>query len=269
METEMASKTTFVKVYDDLPDHPGFIAVDAEGLGLWLQALMYCHRNSTDGHFPMRAIDRWGASRNTDAPDSLIREGRWHTATHACQDCPEVAPGYAYVHGYLEVHKSKEQIAELSVIRSKAGQIGGQARSQKQGAKQNAGTVKQTSSESKLEVEVEVEKAGPRKRATQLPSDFTPNDTNRKIAEERGLDLAAVVAQWSDFHRAKGSTFKDWHAALNTWLRREQPAMFPNRQAETTGPRRTLAQCPDANRGECVKAHPWEDARNLYHCQGA
>ena len=62
-----------------------------------------------------------------------------------------------------------------------------------------------------------------RKRATQLPSDFTPNETNRKIADERHLDLASVLEQFSDYHRAKGSTFKDWHAALNTWLRREKP----------------------------------------------
>lgn len=30
--------------------------------------------------------------------------------------------------------------------------------------------------------------------------------------------------------------------------------------------RRTLAQCADH---ECPGPHPWEDARNLYHCQGA
>jgi hypothetical protein len=65
-----------------------------------------------------------------------------------------------------------------------------------------------------------------RKRASALPEDFEPNDTNRRLAADRGLNLDDVIAQWSDHHRAKGSTFKDWHAALNTWIRREkvQPA---------------------------------------------
>lgn len=68
----------------------------------------------------------------------------------------------------------------------------------------------------------EGERKAAQKRAHQLPSDFEPNDTNRRIAAERGLDLASVVAQFADHHRAKGTTMKDWHLALNTWLRRER-----------------------------------------------
>lgn len=67
----------------------------------------------------------------------------------------------------------------------------------------------------------------PRKRGAtskrQLPDDFAPNDTNRRIAAERGLDLRAVFEQFADHHRAKGSTMKDWHLAFNTWLRNERP----------------------------------------------
>lgn len=71
-------------------------------------------------------------------------------------------------------------------------------------------------------------KAATRKRVLhQLPDDFTPNETNEKIAAERGLNLAAVVAQFADHHRAKGTTMKDWHLALNTWLRRERPTQAP------------------------------------------
>lgn len=61
------------------------------------------------------------------------------------------------------------------------------------------------------------------KRPHQLPDDFEPNDANRRIADERGLHLDSVVAQFADHHRAKGTTMKDWHLALNTWLRRERP----------------------------------------------
>lgn len=64
-------------------------------------------------------------------------------------------------------------------------------------------------------------------RARQLPNDFAPNDSNRKVASEKGVDLEAVVPQFCDYHRAKGSTMKDWHLALNTWIRRERPTRSP------------------------------------------
>ncbi len=59
-------------------------------------------------------------------------------------------------------------------------------------------------------------------RKHQLPDDFAPNDTNRRIATERGLDLRAVFEQFADHHRAKGNTMVDWHRAFNSWLRRER-----------------------------------------------
>lgn len=58
-----------------------------------------------------------------------------------------------------------------------------------------------------------------RKRATQMPDDFEPNENNRQVARECGVSLAAEQQSFSDFHRSKGSTFKDWHLAFNTWLR--------------------------------------------------
>ena len=57
------------------------------------------------------------------------------------------------------------------------------------------------------------------KRATQLPDDFEPNDTNHRVAVEHGVDIHQQLPQFCDYHRAKGSTMKDWHAALNTWIR--------------------------------------------------
>lgn len=63
-----------------------------------------------------------------------------------------------------------------------------------------------------------------RKRAHHLRDDFQPNDTNRRIATERGLDVAALLPQFMDHHRAKGSTMKDWHLAFNTWIRNERPS---------------------------------------------
>jgi hypothetical protein len=56
-------------------------------------------------------------------------------------------------------------------------------------------------------------------RAVSLPSDFTPNDRNRELAGELNISLPTELGKFTDYHKAKGSTFKDWHAALNNWLR--------------------------------------------------
>lgn len=58
-----------------------------------------------------------------------------------------------------------------------------------------------------------------RKRATQLPADWKPNDTHWRIATDMELDLGRELSQFVDHHTAKGSVFKDWDAALRTWLR--------------------------------------------------
>jgi phage replication O-like protein O len=58
-----------------------------------------------------------------------------------------------------------------------------------------------------------------KKRASQFPSGFTPTDTNQLLASELGVNLQSEFMAFSDYHQSKGSTFKDWGLALNTWLR--------------------------------------------------
>lgn len=60
----------------------------------------------------------------------------------------------------------------------------------------------------------------PAKRATSLPNDFRPSDKHQTLAGELGVNLRAEWVKFCDHHRAKGSTFKDWSAALNNWIRR-------------------------------------------------
>ena len=66
-----------------------------------------------------------------------------------------------------------------------------------------------------------------RKRASTLPDDFAPNETNIRVAAEHRVNLDRLLPQFVDHHTAKGSTYKDWHAALNTWIRRERPTETP------------------------------------------
>ena len=54
-------------------------------------------------------------------------------------------------------------------------------------------------------------------RARQLPSDFMPNETGARYADERKLNQRDELEAFKNWHTAKGSTFKDWQAAWRTW----------------------------------------------------
>lgn len=82
------------------------------------------------------------------------------------------------------------------------------------------GRVFATETETEAEEEREGDKRPARKRATQLPDDFRPSDKHITLATEIGVDLRREWPKFVDHHRAKGSTMKDWSAALNNWIRR-------------------------------------------------
>lgn len=82
-------------------------------------------------------------------------------------------------------------------------------------------------------------KAAKAKRATQRPAGFRPGAGHIALAQELGIDLLAEWQQFCDHHDARGSTFKSWPAALNTWIRnaakfgRSRPAgATPRQQAD-------------------------------------
>lgn len=73
------------------------------------------------------------------------------------------------------------------------------------------------------------------KRATQRPADFRPSQSHIDLAASLDVDLRAEWQQFCDHHDAKGSTFKDWPAALRTWIR--NAAKFGRRTSAASTPR--------------------------------
>lgn len=71
---------------------------------------------------------------------------------------------------------------------------------------------------------------------TSLPSDFRPKPGAFSLAASLGVDLRSEGPKFVDYHTAKGSTFKDWDAALRTWIR--NAATF----AGTSGPAAVAAR---------------------------
>jgi hypothetical protein len=63
------------------------------------------------------------------------------------------------------------------------------------------------------------EGGNPRKRATQLPDDWQPNEQHRDYATQERVDLEFQAAKFRDHARANGKTQKDWDATFRNWLR--------------------------------------------------
>lgn len=164
---------TYVKVLDNLEDHPRWLEVSPAGVGLWVLALGYCGRNLTDGLFPAGKLRRWGVSAEDPAVAELLTAGRWHGPGHECGDCPEVPAGQMYVHAYLEHQRSRAEVEALSAKRAEAGRRGGSARSTKQVAEQTASTGKQAEAKGTPTTEADTKKDSPaRARAAAYAADF-------------------------------------------------------------------------------------------------
>jgi hypothetical protein len=58
-----------------------------------------------------------------------------------------------------------------------------------------------------------------KKRSTALPEDLAPNASVMTLARELAVALETELPAFIDHHRAKGSVFSDWQAALRTWIR--------------------------------------------------
>lgn len=56
-----------------------------------------------------------------------------------------------------------------------------------------------------------------RKKSAPMPADFTLNESSTSYAQNRNLSIADELVSFSNWHTAKGSTFKDWQAAWRTW----------------------------------------------------
>lgn len=78
------------------------------------------------------------------------------------------------------------------------------------------------------------QKKAPR-RATRRPDDFRPSQAHIDLAADRGIDLPAEWPKFCDWCDANGKTYKDWPAALRTWIRNARPSRAPAEQQPHQG----------------------------------
>lgn len=68
-------------------------------------------------------------------------------------------------------------------------------------------------------------------KGTQLPEGFQPKEAHQQLAAELQVDLDTEFATFTDYHRSRGSVFKDWDAALRNWLRNARRFQRPTHAA--------------------------------------
>lgn len=88
------------------------------------------------------------------------------------------------------------------------------------------------------------------KRSTQFPDGFLPTTTHQELADKLSVNLQGEFEAFSDYHRSKGSTFKDWGLALNTWLRNADKFRKPaSRVSSVARPSKPMNHIPEGFTG--------------------
>jgi hypothetical protein len=212
----MASDLLFIKVHNGFPEHPKTGDLSDRAFRNLIELWCYCSRNLTDGFV-----------KNAQANKILSPKSRRELVVTGFMiehlDAVEM-------HDYLEHQQSAQQVADLRHRRAEAGSKGGKAKANRLASAR--AKAKQTPSKPVADTDTDTDidtpdadasgsaqGAGNLKRATQRPSDFQPSQAHVDLAAELGVDLQSEWQQFCDHHDAKGSTYKDWSAALRTWLR--------------------------------------------------
>lgn len=107
------------------------------------------------------------------------------------------------------------------------------------------------------------------KKASQLPDDFTLNETSITYAKERGVNITTELDGFRNYHAAKGSTYKDWQAAWRTWCgnsvkfgRATTPKPDDRPKLDTSLEARCAAMQAQAD--ESYKGRAWLDGERRY-----
>jgi len=183
---------------------------------LYYRGLSFAADVIADGFISDEQLNRFvGAHmRNTKTTAArLVDSGLWTREAH----------GYR-ITAWLKWNRSVAEIEHL--LEKDAGRKPGsernpngvQTESDRSGAPEGDGILR---AEPDTDTEPETKKIGRARRATQAPTHLLVTADMREWAEKAQVrvPLDAETEKFLDFHRAKGSTFKDWHAAWRTWMR--------------------------------------------------
>lgn len=219
----MAPTIHFVKLDNQFPDHPKVLEAGPQAAWLYVAGLCYCSRQLSDGFIPASIVSRLCDVRAPKVLASrLVRVGLW----------VETEGGYR-VHNYLDHQTSAKDVS--------AAREANKERQRKWRERNNNGVTNAvtngevTRPETDIETETELETdirttspatpsreraATPKKRATPLPQNWTPDPDLRAWGSENypKLDLYTETQKFKNHALANGRVQKDWRAAWRNWI---------------------------------------------------
>lgn len=190
----------FIRMSVDIARHPKIVGM-ADPAAAWgyAAAMAYAGKYHTDGWITVRTIAS-EAGISTQKARKLVTAGLVHEHGHACEKCPEIPKGQAYLHDYLEHNRSKDDVEQQRRSHQVRGQKGAAKRwaptaetSPKTPPKTDSNSYannhgnKDGKSYGKTMAEVEEEK--------ELPTHLTtsPPVSRRASANTRARDLATTA----------------------------------------------------------------------------
>ena len=200
----------------------GLRSCSAAARGLWMDILCFMHEGSPYGYLKVN-------HKVILAPNLARMCGLTLQETEGC--LAELAEAGVFETDEEGVIFSRRMIRdeELRNKRAACGHLGGTPTlkdNQKVGVCLST-EVKQkptpssssSSSSSNIFIDEEKQKNKVLIKETQLPNDYVPNDKHYQLAKELNININQELLKFSDYHKSKGSKFKSWDYALNTWLR--------------------------------------------------
>ena len=191
------------KVDDTFAMHEKVMAAGNSAIGLWVRAGAWSMQQLTDGFVPDHVLRALGTPKERR---TLVEVSLWVEAEGGIdfRNWEERQPTKIQVEAARQAAADRQRHARE------------RAKSQRESRRDNS--VSHGPPDPTRPDPTPKDKGAP--RAHQLPDTFRPSDKHQALAAEKGVDLRAEWPKFCDYHRAKGSTMKDWSAALNNWIRK-------------------------------------------------
>lgn len=216
----MADKRAFFKLDVGYLMNPKVVAVGIQSPSavlLHIAAMGYAAQHLTDGVVPLALAQRIAGATAADA-EICFKHG-------LLEDRHD---GDVAVHDYLEHQRSAADAKRDSVNGKKGAERrwggDGDADGSPDGmapaiGRAMASATKPPMAREREEREREEIERRPRKRpSTPMPDGWQPNDTHRRIAGEKHIDIAAEATKFHDWTQANDRRYVDWDAGFRTWL---------------------------------------------------
>jgi hypothetical protein len=205
------------KVDDTLALHPKVLMAGNPAMGLWVRAGAWAMQQLSDGFVPMSVVRTLGTPGEAK---TLVKAGLWDNAEG----------GYRF-HEWTEVQRTKDQVkADREAAAERQRHARERAKSQRESRRDSRESnavshgppVSRPPDQTRPDQtnkDIGADKPPAAKRGQQIPDDFRPSEAHIALASSCGIDLRSEWPQFVDHHKSRGSSMKDWDAALRTWIR--------------------------------------------------